>query len=133
MNDVTVGLADWLLRRTLPRGEAGDTIRGDLIEELEEAGRTRSARRRYLRHACSLALRYGLERPSSNTPVSPSTGGPRMWGSIGYDVRFAMRSLARRPAFTLMTLAALGLGIGAATAIFSIVNGILLRSSPCSR
>ena len=130
MNDVTLGLADWLLRRTLPRGEAGDTIHGDLIEELEGAGRTRTARRRYLRHACSLALRYGLERPRSNTLVNPSTGGRPMWGSIGYDIRFAMRSLALRPMFTLMTLATLGLGMGAATAIFSIVNGILLRPLP---
>ena len=130
MNDVVLGLADWLLRRTLPRGEAGDTIRGDLIEELEGAGRTRTARRRYLRHACSLVLRFRLERPRSNTLVNPSTGGRPMWGSIGYDIRFAMRSLARRPMFTLMTLATLGLGIGAATAIFSIVNGILLRPLP---
>ena len=31
-------LAEWLLRRALPRGERGDTIRGDLVEEWRERG-----------------------------------------------------------------------------------------------
>ena len=38
-------LADWLLRRSLPPGEAGDTIRGDLIEEWHARGGTRTATR----------------------------------------------------------------------------------------
>ena len=43
------------------------------------------------------------------------------------DLRLAVRSLLRAPAFTAVTILTLGLGIGANTAIFSIVNGVILR------
>jgi predicted permease len=46
------------------------------------------------------------------------------------DIRLAIRSLARSPRFTLAALLALGLGIGAATTVFSVADGLLFKPLP---
>ncbi|HTS29867.1 MAG TPA: ABC transporter permease [Bryobacteraceae bacterium] len=52
---------------------------------------------------------------------------------FGQQVRHVLRSLGRAPMFTAVTAITIGLGIGANTAIFSVVNGILLKPLPYPR
>ncbi|MGA2118905.1 MAG: permease prefix domain 1-containing protein, partial [Bryobacteraceae bacterium] len=54
----------------------------------------------------------------------------RWWSDLAQDLRYAFRGMRRDPGFTVFTILIAGLGIGASSTVFSVVNALLLRPLP---
>src|SRR5688500_13490365 len=92
------------------------------VEELMAGGMSEAEARRVAR------LRFG--NPVRQREKARERDVLPWLESLAADVRYALRSLKANPGFALVAIVSLGLGIGANTAIFSLIDAVLLRSLP---
>src|SRR3984957_858035 len=121
-----------LLRRVrslLAREARNVELSEELAFHLEQAIADNMARG-MSREAARAAARQSFGSVTEATESCYETRGTAWLEDLGHDVRYGLRTLRKDVSVSVVTVLTLALGIGACTAIFSLVNAVLLRSLP---
>jgi putative ABC transport system permease protein len=123
-----------LLLRTYPR-EFRERFAGDLESDFVDMARSRGAAFAWRRALSDLVRAVPLTASDAAAerariariggPIGPP--GESVMRSLLFDLRYGVRALVKAPAFTIVTILTLALGIGANSAIFTLVNAALVR------
>jgi putative ABC transport system permease protein len=116
-----------------PDREVGDEIRFHLemrMREFIDQGMTPDEARRAAQASFGDVSRIASELGVARADRDRHVARRDWWRGTWLDVKHAARALRRRPLFTAATLLTLALGTGATIAIFTVVNGVLLRPLP---
>ena len=116
--------------RALVRGRAMDDDLNDELGTFLEAAVADKMRSGMSREEATRTARLEMGSALAVRDAVGDVGWTATWETTWRDVRYGLRSLARNGSFTLAAVTTLGLGVGLTTAVFSIVNTVLLQPLP---